>query len=131
PAAAQKQQAVPGATPTHVQAGPGQDVKPIKPEGLKCAGLKDQQRAVLLDLIGAWVHLLPDAAAASRLAALKAKLDDTYFAWYGPTTNGIAAYYRIQGPALLIEYAPQGGTGHIHTVIRDPSNDYGKALIKP
>ena len=68
--------------------------------------------------------------AASRLGALKTKLDDTYFAWYGPTTNGSAAYYRIQGPALLIEYAPQGGTGHIHTIVRDPSNDYGKALIK-
>jgi hypothetical protein len=66
------------------------------------------------------------------MAALKAKIDDTYFVWYGPTTNGSAAYYRIQGPALLIEYAPQqNGTNHIHTIIRDPTNDYGKALIKP
>ena len=106
------------------------DGKTIRPEGLKCADLKDDQRATLLALIGAWVHMLPDAAAASRMAALKAKLDETYFAWYGPTVNGGAAYYRIQGPALLIEYAPQGGTSHIHTIIRDPGNDYGKALIK-
>lgn len=61
------------------------------------------------------MHILPNDAAVNRLTALKAKIDETYFAWYGPTTNGSAAYYRIQGPTLLIEYAPQGGTNHIHT----------------
>jgi hypothetical protein len=80
--------------------------------------------------MGAWVHILPNDAAASRLAGLKSQIDETYFAWYGPTTNGSAAYFRIQGPKLLIEYAPQGSTNHIHTIIRDPSNDYGKELIK-
>ena len=30
----------------------------------------------------------------------------------------------------MIEYAPQGGTNHIHTIIRDPSNDYGARLMK-
>ena len=38
-------------------------------------------------------------------------MNDTWFAWSGPTTvtpgrNG-TAYYRIQGPNLVIEYAPQ------------------------
>jgi len=128
--AEQKKQAVLGATPKNLQAPPGKDGATVKPEGLKCNSLKEDQRAVLMELIGAWVHILPDAAAASRMAALKAKVDDSYFCWYGPTTNGSAVYYRIQGPALLIEYAPQGGTGHIHTIIRDPSNDYGKGMIK-
>lgn len=128
--AEQKKQAVLGAKPKNLLLGPGQDGKAIRPEGLKCAALKEDQRATLLDLIGAWVHILPKDAAASRMAALKAKVDDTYFAWYGPTTNGSPVYYRIQGPTLLIEYAPQGGTNHIHTIIRDPSNDYGKELTK-
>jgi hypothetical protein len=44
---------------------------------------------------------------------------------------GSAAYYRVQGPTVVIEYAPQGGTSHIHTVIRDPKNDYGNGLTKP
>jgi hypothetical protein len=43
------------------------------------------------------------------------------------------AYYRIQGPTLVIEYAPQtlGGdpTNHIHTMYRDPTNDYGKKTL--
>ena len=128
--AEQQKQAVRGARPKNLVLGPGQDGKTIKPEGLKCAALKEDQRATLLALIGAWVHILPKDAAASRMAALKAKVDETYFAWYGPTTNGSAVYYRIQGPTLLIEYAPQGGTNHIHTIIRDPSNDYGKELTK-
>jgi hypothetical protein len=127
----QQKQAVLGAKPKNLVLGPGQDGKTIPPEGLKCSVLDKEQRATLLELIGAWVHILPAEAAASRMAALKDKLDDTHFAWYGPTTNGSAAYYRIQGPTLLIEYAPQGGTNHIHTIIRDPSNDYGKELTKP
>jgi hypothetical protein len=128
--AEQQKQAVLGAKPRNLVLGPGQDGKTIQPVGLKCDALKEDQRATLLELIGAWVHILPDDAAASRMAALKAKIDETYFAWYGPTTNGSAVYYRIQGPSLLIEYAPQGSTNHIHTIIRDPGNDYGKELTR-
>jgi hypothetical protein len=126
----QKKQAVLGEKPKNLVLGPGQDGKTIPTEGLKCAALKEDQRAALMDLIGAWIHILPKDAAATRMAALKAKIDETYFVWYGPITNGSPAYYRIQGPALLIEYAPQGGTNHIHTIIRDPNNDYGKELTK-
>ena len=39
---------------------------------------------------------------------------------------------RIQGPKVVIEYAPQGLggdlTNHIHTMYRDPTNDYGRAV---
>ena len=69
-------------------------------------------------------------AAASRLEAIKEKIGDTYFAWSGPTETGKAAYFRVQGPAVVIEYAPQGGTDHIHTVIRNPEDDYGAGQIK-
>jgi hypothetical protein len=128
--AVQHKQAVLGSRPKNLVLGPGRDGRTIQPEGLKCAALKEDQRATLLELIGAWVHILPEEAAASRMAALKSKIDETYFVWYGPMANGSAAYYRIQGPTLLIEYAPQGGTNHIHTIIRDPSNDYGNQLTK-
>ena len=126
----QKAQAVLGAKPKNLLLGPGQDGKTVAAEGIKGSALTDAQRDTLLQLIGAWVHILPERAATDRLAALKAKLDDTHFAWYGPTTDGSAAYFRIQGPTLVIEYAPQGGTNHIHTIIRDPSNDYGLELTK-
>jgi hypothetical protein len=129
--AKQQEQAVRAKKPRNLALGPGADGKTIAPEGLKGSALTEEQRGVLLELIGAWVHILPDDAASGRLAEIKGKLGETYFAWYGPTANGSAVYYRIQGPTLVIEYAPQGGTNHIHTVIRDPSNDYGKQLVTP
>jgi hypothetical protein len=30
----------------------------------------------------------------------------------------------------VIEYAPQRGTDHIHTVVRNPADDYGAGLLK-
>jgi hypothetical protein len=112
--------------------GPGKDGKTIQPEGLPCSAMNASQQAMLLDLIGEWAGIVNEEAAAVRMAELKPKISDTWFAWSGPTTNGSAAYYRIQGPTLVIEYAPQqmGGdpTMHIHTIYRDPTNDYGKKL---
>jgi hypothetical protein len=126
----QRKVAVRGAKPRNLALGPGRDDKTVEAEGIKGSALTKEQRGVLLDLIGAWVNMLPDDAAKRRLEEIKGKLDDTSFAWYGPTKAGSAAYYRIQGPNVLIEYAPQGSVNHIHTVIRNPGNDYGKGLTK-
>jgi hypothetical protein len=113
--------------------GPGQDGKTIQPEGLKCSAMNASQQAMLLDLVGEWAGIVHEQAAAARMAEIKANLSATWFAWSGPTTNGMPAYYRIQGPTLVIEYAPQplGGdpTMHIHTIYRDPTNDYGKKSV--
>ena len=110
--------------------GPGRDGKRIEPQGIKGSALTDRQRSLLLEVIAAWVNILPSETASARLAEIKGALPDTYFAWCGPTTNGSAAYYRVQGPTLVIEYAPQGSTSHIHTIIRDPGNDYGERLVR-
>jgi Protein of unknown function (DUF3500) len=116
--------------------GPGQDGKTIQPEGLKASAMNERQRAMLLDVISEWSSISRESAAAPRMAELKADIKDTWFAWSGPTTvtpgSNIAAYYRIQGPHLVIEYAPQrlGGdpSMHVHTMYRDPTNDYGLRL---
>src|SRR5205823_13367923 len=65
--AEQQKQAVLGSKPKNLLVGPGQDGKTIPPEGLKCAALKPEQRNVLMELIGAWVHILPEASAENRL----------------------------------------------------------------
>jgi len=110
--------------------GPGHDGKTIQPEGIKCSAMNASQQAMLLDLAGEWTGIINEQAAAARMAEIKANLAGTWFAWSGPTTNGMPAYFRIQGPTVVIEYAPQplGGdpTMHIHTIYRDPTNDYGK-----
>ena len=110
--------------------GPGQDGRTIQPEGIRASSLNASQQAMLLELVREWAGIMTDAFAGPRMAEIKAALPDTYFAWSGPTTNGSAAYFRIQGPTLVIEYAPQGGVDHIHTIYRDPTNDYGAKFAR-
>ena len=112
--------------------GPGEDGKVIEAEGVRGRALNATQRALLLDVISEWVSILNDESAVAKMNEVEANLDDTYFAWAGSTTIGKEAYFRIQGPTVLIEYAPQGRNGptvnHIHTIYRDPTNDYGVKL---
>jgi hypothetical protein len=105
--------------------GPGQDGRTIQPEGIRASALTASQQAMLLELAREWAGIMHDAFATARMAEIKTNLPNTYFAWSGPTTNGSAAYFRVQGPTVVIEYAPQGGVDHIHTIYRDPTNDYG------
>ncbi len=114
--------------------GPGQDGKQISPEGLRVSTMNDRQKALLLQVIAEWAGIMNDTMASERMAQLKRDLNDTWFAWSGPTDlqvgTNINAYYRIQGPHLVIEYAPQSDepTNHVHTIYRDPTNDYGQAV---
>ena len=119
--------------------GPGHDGQTIVPEGVKASEMNDQQREMLLSLIGEWAGIINDAYQQKRIADIRAGLKDTYFAWSGPTThepgkNG-TAYYRIQGPKVIIEFAPQATFGdasiHVHTIYRDPTNEYGNAYLTP
>jgi hypothetical protein len=128
--ASQRAQAILNYRVTDLVLGPGADGKVIQPEGILAAALNPAQRSMLLDVVHEWVGILNDKAAAATMAEITANLPRTYFAWSGPTTNGSVAYFRIQGPTLVIEYAPQqGDLDHIHTIYRDPTNDYGAKLV--
>ena len=130
----QKKRAILGFRLADLVLGPGQDGKMIQPEGLKASAMNSSQRTMLLGVISEWTGIVHESAAAARMAEIKADIDETWFAWSGPTTvtpgSNITAYYRIQGPHLVIEYAPQrlGGDPalHVHTMYRDPTNDYGR-----
>ena len=126
----QRKQAILNYQVADIVLGVGQDGKRVQPEGIKGSALNARQQAMLLDLVSEWVGIVNDATAAPRTAQIQASIAETWFAWSGPTAPGSAAYFRIQGPALVIEYSPQklGGdaTQHIHTMYRDPTNDYGR-----
>jgi hypothetical protein len=130
--AAQQKQAILDYKVSDLVLGPGADGKVIQPEGILASALNASQQALLLDVVHEWVGILNDEAAAAKMTEIKGNLPRTYFAWSGATTNGGVAYYRIQGPTLVIEYAPQqGDVEHIHTIYRDPTNDYGAKFVKP
>jgi hypothetical protein len=123
--AGQRSQAILGSTVADLVLGPGQDGKVIQPEGLKASAMTPAQQTMLLGIVREWSGIMADVFAEARMAEIRANLPQTYFAWSGPTTNGSVAYFRIQGPTLVIEYAPQRSVDHIHTIYRDPTNDYG------
>jgi hypothetical protein len=132
----QRKQAILGYRVADLVLGPGQDGRTIAPEGLKASAMNDKQRSQLLDLIGEWAGIINETAAKSRMEQMKTDLNETWFAWSGPATAdsgaNITAYYRVQGPHLVIEYAPQNDepANHVHTMYRDPENDYGSKLIQ-
>ena len=60
-----------------------------------------------------------------------AGLENLYFAWAGSMERGEGHYYRIHGPTILIEYDNvQNGANHVHSVWRDPENDFGDDLLR-
>ncbi len=125
----QRKKAILGFQVRDLVLGPGRDGQSIQPEGIKGFDLTEKQRGMLIDLASEWTGILNDAAGKAKLEELKQHAADTWFAWSGPVEKGKAAYFRIQGPTVLIEYAPQGLGGdwmkHTHTIYRDPANDYG------
>jgi hypothetical protein len=130
---AQRKQAILGFQMRDLVLGPGRDGQTIQPEGIKGSSLTDKQREMLLDVASEWTGIMYDAAAKAKMDEMKKNIAETWFAWSGPTEKGSAAYFRIQGPTVIIEYAPQrlGGdpTKHIHTIYRDPTNEYGKKWL--
>jgi Protein of unknown function (DUF3500) len=114
--------------------GPGEDGRVLEPEGLPASEMTPDQQVLLLDLVREWAGIANEGAAEERMSEIEGNLGETYFAWYGPTTNGETVYYRITGPTLHIEFAhqeapPPGGILHIHSVYRDPTDDYGEQSV--
>jgi hypothetical protein len=126
----QRKQAILPFSVSDLVLGPGQDGRIIQPEGIRASALNTAQQTLLLDLVREWTGIMNDTYAEPRMAEIRAGLGDTYFAWSGPTTNGSVAYFRIQGPTVVIEYAPQRTVDHIHTIYRDPTNEYGAKFTR-
>ena len=125
----QRKQAILGFQVRDLVLGPGRDGQMIQPEGIKGSDLSEKQREMLLDLASEWSGIMHEAVANTKMEEMKNNVAETWFAWSGPTDQAGLAYFRIQGPTVIIEYAPQGrdenAMMHIHTIYRDPTNDYG------
>src|SRR5260370_13328235 len=63
--------------------GPGHDGEVIQPEGLRASKFTPNQQTMLLDLINEWVSILNDGAASAKMAEIKSRLSNTYFACSG------------------------------------------------
>ncbi|WP_419826203.1 DUF3500 domain-containing protein [Sphingomonas sp.] len=130
----QTKQAVRSTEKIDLVLGPGHDGKILQPEGLAGSAMTPAQKEQFLRLIEARLDFLNADDLTPQVAAIRATLDQTYFGWWGATSPLGAAYYRITGPRVLIEFSPQDldgdATNHAHNMFRDPTNEYGSAWTK-
>lgn len=115
--------------------------------GLTGANLTDEQRQLLLELIANWAGMADDETNATVLAEIEATLDDTVIAWSGETAYDMSAgdgiSFSISGPNVYIAFQAQQGSagadvsgvntsgwGHVHTIYREPTNDYANSVTQ-
>ena len=102
------------------------------PRGVRAADLSPAQRGHFDELLALYVersrpglvgHEMDRIAAAGGVEAL-------HFAWAGATTIERPHYFRVQGHVTLIEFDnAEDNANHIHSVWRQPSNDFGADLL--
>lgn len=123
--------------PRDVITGPTRGDQLKTPVGLPISELNTSQRRLFMRLLDEYVHNYQhDIAHIQMHRIMKSGLDKMHFAWAGTEENK-PYYYRIHGPTVIIEfdnhYPPGRNAGpinHIHTVFREPGNDYGDDLLK-
>jgi len=105
---------------------------PLDPKGLSYTSMTEQQKNTLLKLLDVYVKNYELGFSDKLMAKIKkAGIENLYFAWAGSLQPGVGHYYRIQGPMLLIEYDnTQNNANHVHTVVRDLTNDFGADILR-
>jgi hypothetical protein len=124
---------------------PGDTCEFTTGSGLLGSDLTDAQRELLLDLIANWSGMADEESAATTRAEIETTLDSTVIAWSGETTydmtTGDGINFSISGPNVYVAFQAQNGSagadvdgvstsgwGHVHTIYRDPSNDYANSV---
>jgi hypothetical protein len=118
--------------PPDIVSGTGRrpDLRQV-PAGIARASLGPERRDALDRLVRHYLdRMAPDVAQAAWARLVDAGLDELSFAWAGGDRPGHGHYYAIRGPSVLIEYDnTQNGANHIHSVWRDPANDWGDDVL--
>jgi len=119
-----------------------------EPQGLAASKMNKRQVEMLMALVEEYANNMSPEIVAERMKAVREVAPDkVYFAWAGsiertppqpvvigkPTTGNRAEkgnYYRVQGPAFLIEYDnTQNQSNHSHSVWRDFQADFGLDVL--
>jgi hypothetical protein len=89
------------------------------------------QQEILTTLIREYIDRMPGEIAEIEFTRLEqAGITNIHFAWAGSLEPHQPHYYRLQGYRFLIEYDnTQNDANHIHSVWRDPDNDFGANLL--
>ncbi len=107
-------------------------VKGIPLKGIPYDELNTTQQKVFMELLDVYIgNYIFEFSETFREKIKKAGFENLHFAWAGSLKEGVANYYRIHGPMLLIEFDnTQNNANHVHTVIRDFTNDYAEDFLQ-
>ena len=102
-----------------------------QPRGLELAAMSGPSRQLVEALMDRFLGTLTtDLVAAQKQRVREQGLDRFRFAWAGSVQPGEAYYFRVHGPATLIEYDnTQNSANHIHSVWRDLAGDFGQDAL--
>ncbi|MDP9034894.1 MAG: DUF3500 domain-containing protein [Myxococcota bacterium] len=103
----------------------------LMPPGLPARSMSPPQRSILDALVELYVSRLPDDVAETERQALRERgTGELAFAWAGSLELKRGHYYRLQDARFLVEYDnTQNDANHVHTVWRDPANDFGVNVL--
>ena len=108
------------------------DIKNIStPSGILFTDLPDKSKDDLLDLIKLYIFRMPQKVSNNYWKQINNEgFDKLYFTWAGSLVPGLGHYYNIKHPRFIIEYDnTQNNANHIHSVMRDYSNDFGIDIL--
>jgi|688.fasta_scaffold58223_5 hypothetical protein len=106
-------------------------VQPLEPVGAPLAALNNDQQALAMEILQAWMATQAAPIAQIHLDRIQAAgPENLRFGWAGSLEERRPHYYRIQGPTFLLEYDnTRNGSTHIHSVWRVFDEDFGQGLI--
>lgn len=118
--------------PREIITGNSRKAKSPEQAGISYKSLNAGQQKLLKELIDEYLTNYEEGFQKSfREKIYLSGLDDISFSWAGGLSRGVGHYYRIQSPVLLIEYDnTQNNANHVHTVVRDLTNDFGEDMLK-
>jgi hypothetical protein len=104
----------------------------LDPKGILYTDMNEQQKKLFMSLLDVYVKNYELGFAETLMNKIKqAGIENLTFAWAGSLRAGKGHYYRIQGPMLLIEFDnTQNNANHIHSVVRDLTNDFAEDILK-
>ncbi|MFD4903415.1 DUF3500 domain-containing protein [Streptomyces sp. NPDC058411] len=102
------------------------------PRGIRVGDLSATQRGHFDELLARFVERARPGLVGFEMDRIAAAggVEELRFAWAGGRSIDLPHYFRIQGPVTLVEFDnAEDNANHVHSVWRDPSNDFGADLL--
>ncbi len=108
------------------------EVEFMEPKGIAYTELNPDQKTLFMELLHVYLNNYEAHFSENFVEKIAtAGIQNLHFGWAGGMQWGTGLYYCIQGPVLLIEYDNTQNQGnHVHTVVRDLTNDFGEDVLR-